>query len=391
MLQLNEPLDASQMEMIKELIKQAENDGRSRISKQQKKSVSWNKVKTPYVVSGGEEIILSHGLRKSFTLQRWWLVHEEIGVGSNKTKVKRMASYFQYDATTDTLSFHDQGQQNELILKSMKRSLKMNVNHFSIFVRHECTQTRLVDPSVELTMEANNNRAYLSMFKAYGCTLLKYLSDNPHLNFLERLSLVKLLHDKILHLHEKISIAHLDLKLENVIYEQKKHEMRLVDFGSSQSVDAELGKCPSFLHITAKFVDPIDHEKSVAREVDYYLSAGLFGLILSDWLVIDEEWTEKPIMKIKKQHAANNVYVITENINERCYAFDELLNVSYIVPEEKVSMQEIIDALKKLGHEDRVERSNLRAFDTVLMKAIHDVQDLQSKKLVVEIQRLSLN
>lgn len=359
-----EPLNAHESKLMHQLIQQAEKKEQKKIPKKE----NANQLEAPYTI-GIDQFMLQYSLRKSEKNHRWWVVDEPLGFGSRKTKVKCLPYYYEKDSITNDYQVHK--AEVDLVLKVMRASFQFPWNLVKEAGMQEYERLKLIDSNAEIICDEEKKRLYLISTKAPGVRLDIYLSEHPHLTLQERLRLIILLQIQIQRLHEKYHLAHLDMKLENIFYDEVSDSMTLIDYGSSQNIDMLLSPEKSHLHLTTPYFDPIHHDESMANLVDYYIAAGVFGLILCEWDNPSESWYQKPLMAIKNQHAIMGRYIITKDPNCRCYAFDLLRNVNYLhTTEDKQILERIIDALKMLGHEDETLRENINQFGQRLEKLL---------------------
>lgn len=349
-----QPANAVQLNCLFTLIDLSES---LQITRVHRTDINADNEKVPYKIND-EEIQLKYGLRKSIAGNRWWVVEDVLGKGSNNTKVKLLPYYYQ---KTSSGKYQLLKANTDSVLKVLRQSLVERPGdnpweNLLTFAKHEFEGLSKIDKNAELFHDREVGKAYIKSSKVKGKSLDKYLSDHPELTYKQRLNLIKLVAKAVLNLHEKYNMAHLDLKLENIFYDEKAETISLIDFGSWQPLTARLEEVNSKLHMTTPRLDPLDHDHNSPAQIDAYSCAGIFGLILSDWSS-QNVWALMPIMSIKNKNAVLGTYILTKDPNKRCYDFN-LPNVP----------SDVLSLLRRLGQEKSDTRMTLLEFHDEIEK-----------------------
>lgn len=101
---------------------------------------------------------------------------------------------------------------------------------------------------------------------AEGASLLEYLKKETFAE-LEAAFIIKTVVETLIQIHEK-GIIHRDIKLENIVYNAKTRELRLIDFGlSTLKTNIELfKKCGTPGYVAPEILRNEDYDESV----DYF-------------------------------------------------------------------------------------------------------------------------
>lgn len=153
---------------------------------------------------------------------------------------------------------------------------KLLKQKFQEKLQHECNMLQ-ASGDKNASLSISGGTILLKMSKAEGIPLNNYLAKNKDLTFEERVVLAKQVADAVQELHAK-GICHLDLKPENIIYDEKKKKITFIDFGSAQSITANL-ETASF-HTTTPQFDPPDHNKNTPAQIDNYSLAGIVNEVM---------------------------------------------------------------------------------------------------------------
>lgn len=366
------PANEIEKEYIDRTIKAREEKGQSRVYKKNRVKQEKKLVKVPYEIDG-KKIVFSRNLIKY--RQQWWVVDKErMASGSTQlgTKIKRLPYYYEKNASGVYEGHEVPAQEVANIIKIMRATQTVNWEQIQKLAQHEFNQLRKIDKDAQLIVE--RPKIYLITKIAKGKSLDKYLEDNPFLTLSQRLELIALLTREVQRQLHNQDIYHLDLKPENIFYDEQTKSFTFIDFGSSQEGSATLQEIDPDLHATTPFFDPMNHDANTPEQIDTYSLAGVFGCILSDWRANEKKgWQHLPIFKSKNKHSIM-AYKTLIDPAERRYEFGELKAI-YKNEAELETVEKVVGLLDGIGDESKNRRGDLVNFSFELESELELLQE----------------
>lgn len=375
------PANEIEKEYIDRTIKARDVKRKSRVYKKNRVKQEKKLVKVPYEIDG-KKIVFSRNLIKY--RQQWWVVDKErMASGSTQlgTKIKRLPYYYEKNASGVYEGHKVPAQEVANIIKIMHET-PTSWEQIEKLAHHEFNQLRKIDKDAQLIVE--RPKIYLITKIAKGKSLDKYLEDNPSLTLSQRLELIALLTREVQRQLHNQDIYHLDLKPENIFYDEQTKSFTFIDFGSSQKGSAELWNIEPDFHTTTPFFDPMNHDANTPEQIDTYSLAGVFGCILSDWRAIEkkegraneqkEGWQNLPIFKTKNNKPSIMALITSSDPAERCYKFGELKSI-YKNEAELETVEKVVGLLDGIGDESKNRRGDLVNFSFELESELELLQE----------------
>ncbi|KAK8893663.1 hypothetical protein M9Y10_022090 [Tritrichomonas musculus] len=226
-------------------------------------------------------------------------------------------------------------------------------------------------------LSINNNNTLVLVLEYVGkVTLLEKLNDSGGMSENEAKKIISQLSYSLFFLHVSCNIAHRDLKLENIIYDEENDVIKLLDFGVSSESNIMSTKCGSLPYCSPELI----LGKSYAKEVDIWSAGVISYSLLTGQLPFDDVNTQNLIHKIINSDPPPIPFstpesrdlikrMLEKNPNDRI-KIEEILDHKWLNDSEcsALSREKFFESFDFIGYSDASEHK----FDPDIIKMIPD-------------------
>lgn len=356
------PLNTDELSDIQKLLAQADTNNQIKITKSYKDNSG-----QPLPIMSKKTIMNTEIKEKSGTLieadksiihltncslikfgERYYVIEELLGKGGFG-KVKKLPKYYfekdlegkyqQKTIVSDDIPVVKVIQKDPTRLQTWE-SYKEDIER-----EYEGLKIACGDKNAELFLDEKRQKAYLKMSFVPGKTLDSYLIEHKNIPLKKRMQILSGLIEILQKVHKK-GYCNLDLKPENIMYDERTGKISVIDWGSVIKQDT---KALNYIPATPIFKGSM-LDSALLNEANAVI--GVAGLILTVYSKDHTSTLDSLILKNKVKRG-----IAPESMS---YDFDELLKVPCIAENDEVQKRYftfIVDILKSLDRNSEEYKS----------------------------------